>query len=289
MVVFATPTPSRPGEIRTRLATPSEVAEEHLYSDLKTLKKGSTVRVALANRANVRLMTSSEYSKFKRGQRHRYCSGHATRSPVSITVPSTGHWILVLDLGGLRGTIRYSVSVTGPPPGLLFHIGAQSSLRDVQVREPLEPVRDVLGGQTWDVFISHASKDKSAVAVPLRDALVAMGVSVWLDKTELVVGDSLRRKIDQGMRSSRIAVVVLSQNFFGKGWTNHELDGLVTRSVEGKQTLLPIWHNLSAQDVRAYSPSLADKVALSTISMSIEAMAEAIATVVGRDVDDEVA
>jgi hypothetical protein len=260
---------------------------EHLYSDLKTLKKGATVQVTLANRANVRLMTSSEYSKFKRGQRHQYYGGQATKSPINLTVPRTGHWVLVLDLGGLRGRIRYSVRVIPPPPGMLSPIREQSPLRDVEVREPVEPVGDVLGGQTWDVFISHASEDKAEVAVPLRDALVALGVSVWLDKTELTIGDSLRRKIDQGIRSSRFGIVILSENFFAKGWTNHELDGLVTRSVEGEQTLLPIWHNLTASQVRAHSPSLADKVALNTASVSIDDMADAIAGVVqGADEDD---
>ena len=133
---------------------------------------------------------------------------------------------------------------------------------------------------------SHASEDKEEVAIPLRNALVAQGISVWLDRTELVVGDSLRRKIDQGIRSSRFGIVVLSKHFFAKGWTNHELDGLVTRTVAGEQTLLPIWHGITATDVRSHSPSLADKVALATDNTSTEEMADQIARVVrGGGVD----
>ena len=104
---------------------------------------------------------------------------------------------------------------------------------EVQVREPVEPEGDALGGQTWDVFISHASEDKDSVAIPLRNALAGLGVTVWLDKTELRLGDSLRRKIDEGIRSSRFGIVVLSKTFFAKGWTNHELDGLVTPQRSG--------------------------------------------------------
>lgn len=130
---------------------------------------------------------------------------------------------------------------------------------------------------------SRTSEDKVSVALPLRNALVERGVSVWLDKTELTIGSSLRRKIDQGIRASRFGVVVLSESFFAKGWTNHELDGLVSRTVAGEQTLLPIWHQLSAQDVRKHSPSLADKVALSTETVSIEDMAEEIAILVSGD------
>jgi len=138
----------------------------------------------------------------------------------------------------------------------------------------------LLGGQTWDVFISHASEDKAAVARPLRDALTRMGISVWLDEAQVRIGHSLRRKIDDGIRSSRFGVVVLSEEFFHKGWTNHELDGLVTRTVAGEQSLLPIWHDLSADQVRAFSPSLADKVAMSTEAFTIEEIAEQIAEVV---------
>lgn len=156
-------------------------------------------------------------------------------------------------------------------------------IRNVEVREPVDPEGDALGGQTWDVFISHASEDKEEVAIPLRNSLVALGISVWLDKSELVVGDSLRRKIDQGIRSSRFGIVVLSKQFFAKEWTNHELDGLVVRTVAGEQSLLPIWHGITATDVRSYSPSLADKVALATDSTTIEEMASQIARVIRGD------
>ena len=96
------------------------------------------------------------------------------------------------------------------------------------------------------------------------------------------IGNSLRRKIDEGIRSSRFGVVVLSEAFFEKGWTNHELDGLVTRTVAGEQSLLPIWHDLTAEQVRAYSPSLADKVALSTDQNTIDDIAQQIADVVNE-------
>jgi hypothetical protein len=261
---------------------------QHLYFDLKQQKKGAVAVVTLDKQANVRLMTASNYSAFKSGRRFTFHGGRATKSPARLPIPSSGHWWVVVDLGGLAGRVRASVAVQPQPPGMLPPLQDRNPVRDVQVREPIEPDADVLGGQTWDVFISHASEDKDAVAGPLRDALVELGVSVWLDKTELTIGDSLRRKIDQGIRSSRFGIVVLSKPFFAKGWTNHELDGLVIRTVAGEQTLLPIWHSLRAEEVRAYSPSLADKVALSTDSTSIEEMAEQIAAVVKGDGADVV-
>lgn len=67
-----------------------------------------------------------------------------------------------------------------------------------------------------DVFISHAWEDKAAVARPLADALVTRGYEVWYDEFTLKLGDSLRAKIDEGLRSARFAVVILSPSFITK-------------------------------------------------------------------------
>jgi hypothetical protein len=257
---------------------------EHLVYDLGNVKRASTVVVTLNNQANVQLMTRSEYGNYKSGRRYRYHGGRVTRSPFRIIVPSNGHWMVAIDLGGHGGRISASVTVEPPPRGFLpvAQSAQNNPASQVAVRdEPDEPQGDLFGGQTWDVFISHASQDKEAVARPLRDALTHLGVTVWLDEAQLRIGHSLRRKIDEGIRSSRFGVVVLSKAFFDKGWTNHELDGLVTRTIAGEQSLLPIWHDLTAENVRAYSPSLADKVAVSTADCSIEDIARQIAEVVG--------
>jgi hypothetical protein len=253
---------------------------EHLRYDLGNLRKGSTVIVTLKNQANVQLMPRSEYRNYQSGRRYRYYGGKATRSPFRIAVPSDDHWVVAVDLGGYAGRISASVAVQPPPRGFLPEArSAQANpASSVAVRaEPEEPAPGLLGGQTWDVFISHASEDKETVARPLRDALTKLGITVWLDETQMRIGHSLRRKIDEGIRSSRFGVVILSDSFFRKGWTNHELDGLVTRTVAGEQSLLPIWHELTADQVRAYSPSIADKMAMSTGNYSIEDIAEKIA------------
>lgn len=248
--------------------------------DLKQQKKGAIAVVSLDKQANVRLMTMSQYRSFKAGRSVRVMGGLAKESPARLAIPSSGHWVVVVDLGGLPGRVRAGVQMQPPPPGLLPPMREGNPARDVQVREPVVPERGALGGRTWDVFLSDASEDKEAVAVPLHDALIGRGVTVWLDKAEIKIGDSLRRKIDDGIRSSRFGIVVLSPSFFAKGWTNHELDGLVTKTVAGEQTMLPIWHDVGVEDVRGYSPSLADKRALSTGEFDIADMADQIAEAV---------
>ena len=116
-------------------------------------------------------------------------------------------------------------------------------------------------------------KTRDDVVRPLAIALQAAGLSVWYDEFELRIGDSLRRKIDKGLASSRFGIVILSQAFFGRGWPEYELDGLVTRAVSGDQVLLPIWHNVSKREVMDYSPSLADRLARSTSTHTVEEIA----------------
>ena len=134
--------------------------------------------------------------------------------------------------------------------------------------------------QTFDVFISHTSEDKDEVVRPLATALRDAGLSVWYDEFELRIGDSLRRKIDTGLARSRFGVVVLSRAFFGRGWPEYELDGLVTRTVSGEQVLLPVWHNVTKREVMDYSPSLADRIARSTATHTVEEIAAEIVDVI---------
>jgi len=133
------------------------------------------------------------------------------------------------------------------------------------------------GEEAYDVFISHASEDKDAIVRSLANALTAKGLKVWYDEFSLRIGDSLRQKIDRGLASSRVGLVVLSPSFIAKGWTNYEPDGIVTRTVSGEQILLPIWHNITKQQVIDFSPSLADKVARSTATHTVEEIAAEIA------------
>jgi len=138
------------------------------------------------------------------------------------------------------------------------------------------PTRDV----SYDVFVSHASEDKEDFVKPLVEALQTAGYKVWYDEFTLKVGDSLRRSIDNGLKNSRYGIVVFSSAFFAKNWTQYELDGLVTREMEGHKVILPIWHMVSKNEVQNYSPTLADKKAinssLSTIDEIVEQLAEVL-------------
>ncbi len=129
----------------------------------------------------------------------------------------------------------------------------------------------------YDAFISHASEDKASIVRPLARSLERRGFRVWFDEFALKVGDSLRESIDRGLANSRYGIVVLSPAFFAKNWPQYELNGLVAREIEGHKVILPVWHNVSKKDVLAYSPSLADKVAVTTEGQTISKISAALA------------
>lgn len=215
-----------------------------LQFDLGSRKRGEIVVVTLTNGANVRLMTSSEFSNYKNGRRHQFIGGLAKRSPVRLQITNSGRWYIVVDMQGLRGSTKASVKVE---PGMLPEI-QERPLSEIPslVRDNIPPPTE-LGGETHDVFISHASEDKEDFVRPLANALIQEGLNVWYDEMTLRIGDSLRQKIDKGLANSRVGLVILSPSFIKKGWTNYELDGIVTRAVSGEQELLPIWHNITKQ------------------------------------------
>ncbi|MEP6540441.1 MAG: toll/interleukin-1 receptor domain-containing protein [Bryobacteraceae bacterium] len=114
----------------------------------------------------------------------------------------------------------------------------------------------------YDFFLSHAWEDKERFARPLYHALIAAGASVWFDEAVLNIGDSLRRKIDEGLARFRYGIVVISPSFLNKEWPQRELDALVALEVQsGKTKILPIWHEIDKATLIQRSPTLADKVA----------------------------
>lgn len=98
----------------------------------------------------------------------------------------------------------------------------------------------------YDVFVSHAWEDKEDFVDEFVDALTKLGIKVWYDKTQIKWGDSMRKRIDEGLKKSRFGVAVLSPYYIadGKYWTKAELDGLFQLESIGGKMLLPIWHNL---------------------------------------------
>src|SRR6266571_6891852 len=124
------------------------------------------------------------------------------------------------------------------------------------------------------LFISHASEDKEDFVRPLAEALRSE-YQVWYDEYELTLGDSLLRKIDEGLATCDFGIVVLSQAFFAKKWPQAELDGLFARETAARKIILPIWKDVTQEDVCRFSPILAGRLAASA-SLGVKGVVAAI-------------
>ena len=141
----------------------------------------------------------------------------------------------------------------------------------------------------YDVFVSHAWEDKEDFVDAFVKDLTALNIKVWYDTSQIKWGDSMRERIDDGLKKSRFGVVVLSPSYIAenKYWTKAELDGLFQlESVNGK-TLLPIWHKLTKQQVMNYSPIIANKKAMTTASMTAQEIAEELLNLIPKDETEE--
>jgi len=127
----------------------------------------------------------------------------------------------------------------------------------------------------YDVFISHSADDKDSYVSELAEELKAAGVTIWYDTDSIGWGQSIRKEIDKGLANSKYGIVVISSSFIEKYWTNYELDGILNKEGStGNQMILPIWHNVTADQVKKYSYSLAGKLALNSAINTIEDIVE---------------
>jgi hypothetical protein len=189
---------------------------------------------------------------FKRNS--RAYGGHVAiyqaREPSSDDLPFTGRIILYVD-ATLDDAVKQGLVALG------ISLGVWVQIRDRRYEEFITMHERPLG------FISHDSRDKDSFVRPLAERLRSALCPVWYDEFSLNPGDSLRESIDAGLRDSKRCVVVLSENFFtNPGWGKAEFNAILNRHfASGGNVLLPIWHDVTRDQVAEYSPLVVDTVA----------------------------
>lgn len=133
-----------------------------------------------------------------------------------------------------------------------------------------------LDSREYDTFLSYARIDGAEVATALRDALEDLGVAVWFDEVAIVPGRSQSLQMDAGLRKARSGIALLTPAYLaGRFWTERELGALLS-----KETLIPILHSVTFDDVKQYSGILPDLAGFTTAQDSIPDIAQKIAAAV---------
>lgn len=107
----------------------------------------------------------------------------------------------------------------------------------------------------YDVFISHANKDKSDYVDLLNMAVKRLGINVFYETDVLSWGDNWKQVILEGTSDSEFAIIVISNNFFGREWTEKELNEFLTQQNEsGQKIVLPLLYNVTLDELKNHYP-----------------------------------
>src|SRR5690242_3171391 len=97
----------------------------------------------------------------------------------------------------------------------------------------------------YDVFVSFAGEDRNWVRALCND-LKNNGVHVWFDEFCINFGDSIPNMVNEGLRTSRYALAIMSEAFLENEWPRYEQQGFLVRQLtHGGKVLLPVLHNIT--------------------------------------------
>ena len=123
----------------------------------------------------------------------------------------------------------------------------------------------------YDVFLSHASKDKLDYVDNLYETLRKLGINIFYDKDSISWGDNWKKAILDGTADSEFAIIVISEHFFDRKWTERELSEFLNRqNSTGQKIVLPLLYNITINRLNQKYPSLEDIHVLETRNLSEE-------------------
>jgi tetratricopeptide (TPR) repeat protein len=95
-----------------------------------------------------------------------------------------------------------------------------------------------LADETFDVFLSHNSRDKPAVR-QIAQALKDRGLRVWLDEWELVPGRRWIPALEKALETTKAAAVMVGESGFGR-WEQPEYEGSLSEFVDRGIPVIPV-------------------------------------------------
>ena len=87
------------------------------------------------------------------------------------------------------------------------------------------------------VFLSHSSKDKPQVR-KLAQQLKLYGIDIWIDEERIYVGDSISKKIQQGLRESDYLCIWLTNQAMQSGWVEKEWLPKIKQEIDESRTVV---------------------------------------------------
>jgi RNA-directed DNA polymerase len=98
----------------------------------------------------------------------------------------------------------------------------------------------VYGSDDFEIFLSHASEDKTEIAQPIFEACTRAGLKAFLDQAHIGWGENFAKKINTALGSARTVLVIVSSNSVSKEWPLAEINTALAFEVERKKSVVAL-------------------------------------------------
>jgi len=113
---------------------------------------------------------------------------------------------------------------------------------------------------TYDVFLSFRGEDtRYGFTGNLYKALCDRGIHTFIDDEELQSGEKITPALQKSIEESRIAIVVLSQNYASSSFCLDELATILHCHTQGL-LVLPVFYKVQPSDVRHQKGSYGEEL-----------------------------
>lgn len=106
-------------------------------------------------------------------------------------------------------------------------------------------------GRTRLVYLAHSFGD-GELASKIAAGLNAAGIEVWYAKWEINSGDSIKRKMEEGLENCTHFIVLLTPDSLKRPWVNEEIDAGFLRQVEGQAKFIGLRYNVSVDELSIF-------------------------------------
>lgn len=117
----------------------------------------------------------------------------------------------------------------------------------------------ILNTYEYDAFLSFAIEDKIEVANVLYSKLEERGLKIWYSGRELIIGTNIEDKIREGLDQSEFGILLITPNYFQARWAIRELGALWAKERGDKKVIIPVFHDITPEEVGRYEPSLSGR------------------------------
>jgi len=118
------------------------------------------------------------------------------------------------------------------------------SIEEVLIDDLLVGITDLICNTfKWNVFISYSSKDQNLIK-KITNELKRYHINYWLDNEQILHGDIISQKIEEGLSNSKYLLACISNNQIQSGWCRVEyssiIDKVISSDSDSNQKVLPL-------------------------------------------------